>query len=395
MKVFPREELEHRTCAVQAGLRRDGIDAAIVLQNVDLYYLSGTIQQSHLVVPAEGEPVLLVRRDLDRALTESALPHIRGMKGIRDLPEALRAAGIASTACIGLEFDVLPLANYLRYRRLLPEATFADCSPAIREARAVKSPLEIGLIAEACVQADLVYQAAGRVLREGMTEIELAAELESVARKAGHHGPTRFRAFNMELFFGHVLSGPNGAVASLGDTPLAGRGLTPAVAQGAGNRVIQRNEPVIIDLSGGSHGYLCDQTRVYSLGPLPEELRLAYRVCLDLQELLVAAAVPGATCGELYDLAAAYAASRGYEDHFMGAGPARVSFVGHGVGLEIDELPVLAKGARQQLTVGNVIAIEPKLVFPGVGAVGVENTWRVGASGAERLTITPDGIWEV
>jgi Xaa-Pro dipeptidase len=124
-------------------------------------------------------------------------------------------------------------------------------------------------------------------------------------------------------------------------------------------------------------------------------LRLAYQVCLDLQDLLVAAAVPGAVCGDLYDLAAAHAASCGYEDHFMGAGEARVSFVGHGVGLEIDELPVLAKGVRQELAAGNVIAIEPKLVFPGVGAVGVENTWRVGAAGAERLTTTPDGLWEV
>lgn len=391
----PLSEVEDRARRVQAGLRRDGIDVALVVQNVDLYYLTGSIQQGHLILPAEGEPVYLVRKNLPRARCESSLPQIQPMSGLGDLPSALRTLGIAPSATIGLELDVMPVNVYRRYVKLLREATLVDCSPAIRAARAVKTPFEVELMREAGRQADLVYQEARRVLREGMTEIELAAHLEALVRRAGHHGFVRFRAFNQELYHGHLISGPNAAVGSHLDTPLSGLGLTPAVAQGAGRRAIKRGEPLVMDLSGGVHGYLSDQTRVFSVGPLAADFRDAYQVCLDIQAAVIERMTPGARCGDLYALAVDEASRRGFAANFMGEAPYQVSFVGHGVGLEIDELPYIARGNPEELVAGNVIAVEPKLVFSGRGAVGVENTWLVREGGVEPLTFTSDEIIEV
>lgn len=390
--TIPAEELALRRAKVQAGLQRDGIDLALIVQSVDLYYLTGTIQQGHLLLPARGEPLFLVRRNLERARVESALGRIEPMRGLGDLPNALEQFGIPVSGVLGLELDVLPVSLFRRYESTFPQASFVDCSPAIREARTVKTALEVDFIRQAGRQVEIIYQEAARILGAGISEIEVAAELEAVARKAGHHGFVRFRAFNQELYHGHLISGPDSSVGSHVDTPLAGRGLTPAVAQGAGWRVINRGEPVVMDLSGGVNGYLSDQTRVFVVGGLAPELVQAYRACRVIQDQVVARLLPGASCGELYQTAVDLAGRLGYARVFMGASPNQVSFVGHGVGLEIDEPPYIARGSHQVLEVGNVVAIEPKLVFPGVGAVGVENTWLVREQGPERLTFTTEEI---
>lgn len=393
--TIPAEELARRQQKVQAGLRAEGIDLALVVQAVDLYYLTGTIQQGHLLMPAQGEALFLVRRNLERAREESALARVEPMSGLRDLPPALARMGLDGSARLGLELDVLPVTLFRRYEALFPDAELVDCSPAIREVRTVKTELEIDFIRQAGRQADLIYEEAARVLRAGMTEIEVAARLETVARSAGHHGFVRFRAFNQELYHGHLLSGPDGAIGSHVDTPLAGRGLTPAVAQGAGWRVIKRDEPVVLDLSGGVNGYLSDQTRVFVVGRLSSQLEEAYEACRRIQGEVLRNLRPGALCGHLYQTAVELAGKLGYADSFMGAAPHQVSFIGHGVGLEIDEPPYLARGSERPLEKGNVVALEPKLVFPGVGAVGVENTWLVTESEPERLTFTTEEIIQV
>jgi len=390
--TIPAEELALRAKKVQVGLQRDGIDLALIVQSVDLYYLTGTIQQGHLLLPARGEPLFLVRRNLERARAESALERIEPMMGLGDLPRALEQLGIPMSGKLGLELDVLPVSLFRRYEGTFPQAVLMDCSPAIRQARTVKTALEVEFIRQAGWQVDHIYREAARILKAGMSEIEVAAELEAVARKACHHGIVRFRAFNQELYHGHLISGPDSSVGSHVDTPLAGRGLTPAVAQGAGWRVIKRDEPVVMDLSGGVNGYLSDQTRVFVVGSLAPEMEEAYRVCRLIQDEVVQHLFPGASCGELHRMAVDLADRLGYGDAFMGAAPNQVSFVGHGVGLEIDEPPYIARGSGQVLMEGTVVALEPKLVFPGVGAVGVENTWLVKESRPERLTFTTEEI---
>ena len=394
----PQAEIEGRILRLQAALSKAGIDLAVVVQNVDLFYLSGTIQQGQLLVPAEGEPVLLVRKDPERARQESAIKDIRPAGSLRELPRAVAGLGIGPEAAIGMELDVIPVNVFRRYEGLFPSGSIRDCSPIIRQVRSVKSEYERALIVEAARIVDGGVRAAVEALRPGMTELELSTVCEAAMRQAGN-SIVRVRAFNEEWPFGNVGAGPDAALAGYTGNPLAGAGVSPAVGQGSGWRPIGPGEPVVLDLVGFAGGYLADQTRTISIGPLPADLVEGYRLCLGVQDVVKDAARTGAACGDVYKQANEWMteqlASSGLTAYFMGAPNNQAPYVGHGVGLELDEFPVLARGFKTLLEQDQVIACEPKLVFPGRGVVGVENTWRVTDHGLERLTVSPDKLLDL
>jgi Xaa-Pro aminopeptidase len=225
-----------------------------------------------------------------------------------------------------------------------------------------------------------------------MTEIELAGRVEAEARRMGHQGIVRMRLWGSELFYGHLLAGPSGGVPSYLASPTGGPGVSPAVAQGAGFRRIRRHEPILVDYVFAYRGYLSDHARIFSIGALPEELAQAHAAMLKLQKRIMQMATPGTASGAVYDFALEQAERAGYGRHFMGVGAERIRFVGHGVGLELDEFPFLNAGQRLQLQAGMVIALEPKLVFPGKGVVGIENTHLVTPDGLEPLGRFPDEV---
>ena len=292
---------------------------------------------------------------------------------------------------MGRERGVLPANLYFRYDGLFPVA-LGDVSPLVRQVRAVKSEYEIELIRRAALMIDTVARSVAECLEEGITEIEFAGRLEAVARREGHPGLVRVRRFNQETFYGHLMAGPSAAVPTYMDAPLGGWGATPAYPQGAGWRRIGRGEPVVLDYGGCVEGYIADQTRIFSLGPLPDDLMAAYRAMRAIHDEVAAAARPGVACGELYELAARRAAEMGYGAHFGGYGENQVSFVGHCLGLELDETPVLARGVTTPLEEGMVFALEPKAVFPGRGVVGLENTFVVRGDGVEKLTVSDEDV---
>ena len=113
---------------------------------------------------------------------------------------------------------------------------------------------------------------------------------------------------------------------------------------------------------------------------------------LTLKSVIATHAVPGTIVGDIYNLALEFVTEAGYADYFMGAESQRIRFVGHGLGLEVDEYPFLAKGQQMRLKEGMVIALEPKLVIPGKGVVGIENTHVVTAGGLEQMTKFEEGI---
>ena len=229
------------------------------------------------------------------------------------------------------------------------------------------------------------------VLREGMTEIALAAEIEAWLRRQGHQGILRMRAFNGEAHYGTIAAGPAAAEPGGTDTPLVGVGPNPFVGKGSSSRPIGRGEPVIVDLVAASQGYVSDQTRTFSLGPLAPDLREAYETAREILGRIAAEARPGVVSSRLYDLSLELAGDR--RGAFASAG--RVSFVGHGIGLEIDEPPYLARGYDEPLEEGMVFAVEPKFVYPGVGAVGIENSYAVTTDGVEQLTTAPEELFEL
>ncbi|MGD8701062.1 MAG: Xaa-Pro peptidase family protein [Desulfosarcina sp.] len=382
----PSSEIDDRIAKLQAVLQQEGIDGALILQNTDLFYFSGTIQQAHLYVPATGDPLLMVRKSLVRACDESPLASVVALKSPRQLPDLIQAHGLKPPSVLGMEMDVLPANNYFIYQKLFPMAKLTDISLPIRMIRAVKSTHELGLIRQAAGFSDQVAQALPGLLRPGMTEIELAGMVEAHARRLGHQGIVRMRLFGAELFYGHLMAGPSAAVPSFMASPTGGASVSPAVAQGAGFRKIERNEPILLDYVFAWQGYISDHTRIYCIGRPPQRLVDAHAVMLDVQEQIKTMATPGTAAGELYAAAVEMAQANGVAEHFMGNGPDRIRFIGHGVGLELDEFPFLAKGQSTKLQEGMVIALEPKLIFPGEGVVGIENTHLVTSDGLEQLT---------
>lgn len=382
----PATELKTRIATLQVHLAAQGLDAALILQNSDLYYFAGTIQQAHLYIPQAGEPLLMVRKSFERAVAESALERIVPITGPKRIPELLRSNGCPRPRTLGLELDVLPANLYLLYGDIFTNARLADVSAAIRTVRAVKSDHELGLIREAARRADQVAATVAEELQEGLTEIDLAGRIEARARRLGHQGIVRMRLWGSELFYGHIMSGAAAAVPSYLASPTGGAAVSPAIAQGPSFKTIGRNEPLLVDYVFVHQGYIADHARIFCLGDLPDELMRAHAAMLQLQEQLKAAAKPGTPAGDLYRMALEAATEAGYGDHFMGVGEQRIRFVGHGVGLELDEFPFLAQGQALPLQSGMTIALEPKLIFPGAGVVGIENTHVVTPDGMEQLT---------
>ena len=391
----PATELSRRIVHLQSKMSAADIDGILIVQNTDLFYFTGTTQQAHLYIPAEGQPLLMARKNFDRARAESALEKVVPLSSPRNIPDILAGHGYSRPGTLGLECDVLPANLYFTYQKIFAHCRVVDAANLIRGVRAVKSPYEIELITRACGYADQVAAALPALLEEGMTEIKLAGLIEARARELGHQGLVRMRLWGSEMFYGHLMAGPAAAVPSYLPSPTGGAGTSPAFAQGAGLRPIRRNEPILLDYVFARNGYLADHTRIFAIGDLPDELKRAHESMLAVQEVIKKAARPGVPAGKIYELATAMADEQGLGDYFMGADDQRVRFVGHGIGLELDEFPFFAKGQKLRLEAGMVVAIEPKVVIAGKGVVGIENTHVVEADGLHQLTVFNEAITSI
>ena len=389
MRITPTSELEYRCRKLQQYMSEEGLDAVIIVQNADLFYFTGTIQSGNLYVPLAGAPLYMVRKDYLRARMESGLKEIVPFSTMKDIPSILAEYGYPQPERIGMELDVLPVNFLERYRKVFPQGEFSDATPIIRKVRMIKTQYEIQILQDVACQVDKICLRAREVIREGMTDMELAAELEFTARNEGHQGFLRMRAFNAELFYAHVFSGADSAVPAYMDTPLGGVGPSPAFGQGASYKKIRRNEPIIVDFAGCLDGYMVDQTRVFAIGGISDRLKKGYEDMQLVQERMMTLAENRPTWGEIYEDCLVLALEQGYADSFMGNKGAQVSFIGHGIGIEIDEYPFLARGFKDMaLEPGMVFAFEPKVVFPGEGAVGIENTFYLTDQGLKMLTFS-------
>jgi len=382
----PKEELYRRIGALQSGMASDEVDGALIVHNTNLFYFTGTVQQSYLFIPREGDPLFFVKKNRDRALVESALKNIIPVSGTGDLPKLLADHGHTRINRLGMELDVLPVNHYFRYLDAIKPVEMVDIWPSVQKIRSVKSEYELNLMREVAVLSDFMVKTGRRNLREGVTEIKLAAVVEAAARARGHQGFVRMRSFNQEIYWGHLISGPDAAYSAFIDSPTGGHGLSHAFPQGAGWRTVRRHEPVIFDLLACMYGYYVDQTRTLAIGPLPEKLEKAYNVAVEIESELENMIQPEITVEALYAKARHIAGMRGLDEHFMGHGKTRVGFCGHGIGLELDEFPVIMRGEKTTLQPGMVLALEPKFHFPGAGVVGVEDTFVVTDHGSQKLT---------
>jgi Xaa-Pro aminopeptidase len=366
---------------------------ALISQKTDLFYFGATSQQGWLYVPAAGKPILMIFKEYERARQESPLQEIVALVSSKKIPDVLAQYGYKAPAVLGMELDVLPTNLYLQYCYIFKKTRIEDISLEIRLIRAVKSDFEIEKMRAAAKLSDTVAARVPELLEIGKTEVALAGELEGYARSLGHQGIVRMRMWGSELFYGHLMAGDGAAVPSYLASPTGGAGVSSVVGQGAGFRKIGANEPVLVDYVFALDGYISDHARIFSIGRLPAELEAAHQAMLDIQDEVKSLTRPSTITGELYELMLSMAEKKGYKENFMGVGERRIRFTGHGVGLELDEFPFIAKGQQLALAAGMVIALEPKTIFPGRGVVGIENTHLVTENGLEQLSSFPDEIF--
>ena len=387
--LHPKSEIDARVKRLQ-NLMGD-LTGIILFESIDLGYFSGTAQEGLLYVPRDAPPVLMIHKRLERAREESPL-EVRPRKSLKSLKADL---SLPDDASIGLELDVLHCNNYAKLQRALGKDTsFIDISEKIKHIRSVKSDFEIHLIREAARILDAGISSVPDHLREGVREIDLAADVERALRVLGHQGKVAFRWFNKALPMGHLMAGENAAIPSFVSSPTGGRGMSLFFPQGPGFRKIKRDEPVLVDFAGCYNGYIADETRIFCLGKLPVMLEDAHLVTLQIEKAIAEELRPGRTGREAFDLSEKEGTKLGYQDFLGGPPGSKAGFIGHGVGLEIDEYPVLGP-VDHEILENMTIAIEPKMIFPGLGVVGIEDTFLTGAMGAERLPRLPQEILRV
>jgi Xaa-Pro aminopeptidase len=365
-------------------------EMAIVLYKINLYYLTGTIQDGMLVIPRADDAVLFVRRSYERAMDESSFPLIRPMNSYRDAAAYFKS--IPST--VYLETEIVPMAMYQRLQKYFPFTSANSIDTLITKLRSVKSPYELDLMKKSgIIHARVLEELVPGMLKEGMSELELFAELYSTMLREGHHGMSRFGMFDIEEVLGHVAIGESSIYPTKFNGPGGNYGMSPAVPLiGSREKKLSIGDLVFIDVGCGVDGYHTDKTLTYMFGkPIPEHAIKAHQKCLDIQYTIAGMLKPGAIPSKIYNEVMGSLDEEFLED-FMGFGNRKVKFLGHGTGLLIDELPVIANGFDEPLQEGMVFALEPKKGIKNVGMVGIENTFLVTPEGGQCLTGESKGM---
>jgi Xaa-Pro aminopeptidase len=376
---------------VQARMAEAEIDLLWIAHAADRFYLSGSMQDGVLLVPIEGAAVFHVRKSLERARAESRV-NVEGYPGREALAETARAM-LGAVRRIGLAMDVTPAATYAWLVERIDDVEIRDLSGELRRMRATKSPWEVEQIRRAGAQATTLFAEVPGHLAPRMTELELSAWVEGRLRQLGHGGTVRVRRPGTVLTTVTAVSGSSALYPTSFDGPVGAEGLYPSAAASAGRKEIRRGETVMLDIVTAHNGYHADDTRTFFLGEtVPEAASRAHDFCRAVLARIEERLEPGARCGEIYRDIRRWAERRGEPQGFMGFGENRVKFFGHGVGLELDELPVLAERMDDELRPGMVLAVEPKAFLDPTGHVGLETTYVVTETGCDSLCAAEQAI---
>lgn len=383
-------ELKLRRDKIRALMVQQGIDAALITCNVNLIYTYGRVVNGYLYLPLNAPARLFIKRPND---IEGE--HIHPIRKPEQITELLKECGLPLPAKLMLEGDELSFTEYNRLAACFPETEVVPCGTAlIRQARSVKTPIEIEMFRRSGAAHTKAYEQIPSVYQPGMTDRQLSIEIERLMRLEGCLGIFRVFGQSMEIFMGSLLAGDNAAVPSPYDFALGGKGLDPSLPGGVSGTLLQAGQCFMVDMGGNFYGYMGDMSRVFSIGRLPEQAYTAHQTCIEIQEEIAAMAKPGTVCEDMYNKAIEIVTKAGFVDYFMGVDQ-KAKFIGHGIGLEINEMPVLAPRMKQELEPGMVFALEPKIVLPGIGPVGIENSWAVTTDGLEKLTLCKEEIIEL
>jgi Xaa-Pro aminopeptidase len=385
----PASEIDARTVKLQKELQDSEIDGLFIVQRVDLFYLSGTAQNGFMYIPAEGAPLLFIKQYLPRAIQESSVDKIIEINSIKEIPGLIIDSCGKLPATIGFELDVIPVNDFTFYQSLFPESKSVDGSPLLFKLRRIKSDWEIAQLEKTAEMTRKTFEYMQTSIQPGISEMEFAGMFETYARTLGHGANLRVRHYQTEGYPWHVLSGKSGGMVGLLDSPASGAGTSAAFPVGAGSKKLCVNEPVMVDLGSVLNGYHMDETRMFAIGSMPKRAMDASLAAIEIHSSVIDKAKPGITVGELFEHSVRLAASLGYEAAYLGTPGHKVSFIGHGIGLELIEPYILAKNRSQQLEAGMTFALEPKMVFENQFSAGVESVFLVTENGSRLISKVP------
>lgn len=382
LQLLPAEEASLRLDKVSSQLKASGTEAMLAGDNATLYYLTGRVFAGYAYITDAGEATFFIRRPVE--LEGDNVVYIHKPEHIPDHLTAMPKS-------IALELDITPYSAIGRLQAIFSEAKTVNASPMLQAARATKTAFEIEKIRQSGIRQERVYRLIPKLYRPGMTDLELQVEIERASRLEGCLGQFRISGTSMELYMANLLVGDNADNPTPYDFAMGGAGLDPSLPVGCNGTEIRPGESVMADVNGNYTGYMTDMTRTFALGELSPIAIKAHQCSIDICRELSAMARPGTPAKTLYVKAEEMAKEAGLHEYFMGHRQ-KAGFVGHGLGIEINEHPVIAPRSRDIIAEGNVFALEPKFVIPGTGAVGIENTYCVGADKTECLTNAPEPI---
>lgn len=393
MHFIPEElknELAIRVAKVQARMKENSAGALLIAGNTNILYLSGRSFRGYIYVPAEGEAMYFVVRPQCFDPADNVV-YIRKPEQI---PDEMGRRGIQLPDSIGLEQNVLSYSDIMRLQKVFAGIPMVNASPIMVKARMIKTDYEIGQMkADGMHQAE-VYRRVPRCYSPDMTDVELQIEIERVLRLEGCLGYVRTSGNFMEINLGNVVAGDNADNPGPYDFTMGGSGVDPSLPAGANGEILRPGMTVMVDMNGSFNGYQSDMTRVWRIGEISDLAVKAHECSRRILSELERMAVPGVKCSALYERALAIVEEEGLSRYFMGHRQ-KAAFIGHGVGIELNEAPVIMARDHTELEENMTIALEPKFVIPGTGAVGDENTYVVRKNGLENITVFPMEIQEL
>lgn len=385
-----KPDILKRIRSVQKYMAEEGMDALLVASNANIYYATSRFFRGYVYIPSVGEPVWFVIKPVGYD-SEKDVIYIRKPENI---PSILEQLSLPLPSKIGYEFEALLYSDVVRLKALFPNAEALDGSKPLKRARMIKTSWELERMKEDGIHQAEAYRRVTSCYKQDMTDVEFQIEIERILRLEGNLGFIRTSGNLMEINMGSVIAGDNADVPGPYDFTMGGAGVDPSLPGGANGKTIRRGETVMVDMSGSFNGYQTDMTRVWRLGEIPKLALKAHECSRSILRKCEKMGCPGMPVANLYDKAVEIAASEGFDKYFMGHRQ-KAPFIGHGIGIELNELPVVTSRSKDILEEGMTIALEPKFVIPSVGAVGVENTYVVTPEGLKPLTVFPEEIQEL
>lgn len=384
MNDFPKKETTSRIHHLRQAVINAQADACIITSAVNQYYLFGFVFDGYGYIPSENEPILFVKRP-------EGIENATYIRKPEQMPELLREKGYTLPKKLLVEADTMTYNDAVRLEKAMENPELLNVSGIMRNIRSVKSAYELNEMRRcAQIQAD-VYRQIPSLYRQGMTDVLFQAEVEHVMRQRGSMGIFRAFGSKMDIFMGSVLAGDNAQAASPFDFSMGGKGTSPYLPIGASGVKLEEGMTIMFDMAGNYAPYQSDMTRTFAIGKVDAKAYDAHQVSIEMNQWIPDNVKPGTACAAVYDYSLETAKKYRLEPYFMGT-IQQAKFVGHGLGLEINEPPVLTPRSKEVFQPNVAFAYEPKFVLPGIGAVGVENTFIVNENGVEKMTVCEEKI---